>query len=257
MKVLSGLFIALVGLYLATLLLEQSLSYFFDSVAFVVVFGGTIAVSIMTAPSLKAAVIFNFVYEALRGNSGLRPKAIESAVILLRDGQQPVNPKRIDEVLLTEGAELYRLGFSSESIQNILSDKVDQYIQAGNTVSVWIKSISKYPPAFGLAGTVLGLIHLMRSLSQTSDPTQTGLLMSIALIATLYGIILSNLLFAPIAERIKMNLDEYISLSEISLKAIELLSENSNLLMAQETLNSKIFAQKDKLNLIGQMSEAS
>jgi len=62
------------------------------------------------------------------------------------------------------------------------------------------RSMAKYAPAFGLAGTIIGL---MRIFPQLSNPEHIGSSMSLALLTTLYGVLLSNLVFLPLANKLK------------------------------------------------------
>jgi chemotaxis protein MotA len=258
MKLLLGIIVINFAFYKAAIFLNQGLSNFSDEVAFVVVILGVFAVSIMTSPSLKAKQIIFHILSAFRSNSGKREDSINNGVNILM-GKHP-NPKkisRIDQKILMDGIELVKLNFSEEKIQTVLESRINKFLDDGMAMTGWIKSLGKYPPAFGLAGTVLGLIHMMRGLAESSDPKETGLRMSIALLATLYGIILSNMIILPLSERMKSNIIEDVNLCEISLNAIMLYKRKANIIEAQENLNAFVFSENKKLDLLTPLMEAS
>jgi len=152
--------------------------------------------------------------------------------------------------ILNSGYELIQLGLPKQEIEAILNLKMQIHTESTMVVSNWIRTLAKYPPAFGLAGTVLGLIHLMKSLTEGSSPSQVGILMALALLATLYGIIVSNFVIAPLGEKIKGALDEELINAEMAIHTIMLKAGNINLLIAQENLGQYLIDEKQKIDLI-------
>ncbi len=257
MKLLLGIILINWAFYKATTFLNQGLSNFTDDVAFVVVVLGVVAVSIMTSPSLKLKQILYYLLSAFKSNTGRREDAINNGMNVVMGRSPSGKSKRIDQKVLLDGVELTKLGFSEEKIKTVIESRINNYIDDGITMAGWVKGLGKYPPAFGLAGTVLGLIHMMRGLAEGSDPKETGLRMSVALLATLYGIVLSNIIILPLAERMKSNLAEDVNLCEISLNAIILFKRKANIIEVQEDLNAYVFSENKKLDFITPLLEAS
>jgi chemotaxis protein MotA len=247
---LSGLFISACVLALASYFLDQHPAQFLDSVAVVVVGGGTLAVIISTKPPYPMKVIKNLLIMALKKESQ-RNSIIKKCTDYLTRKVLPTNPVTLDEQILVNGNDLLMLGFPRSEVEKILTLKTQVYADTSIGISQWVKSLAKYPPAFGLAGTVLGLIHLMRSLSESSSPAQTGTLMSIALLATLYGIVLSNFIISPLGERVKLVVDEEIVNSEIAIQTVLMAFDKTNLLVAQENLDQYLVLNQEKIDLIG------
>jgi chemotaxis protein MotA len=88
-----------------------------------------------------------------------------------------------------------------------------------------------------LVGTVLGLVSLMRALADSQGAQETGLRMAVALVATLYGLLLSNLVINPAGEQVSRLASEVKKDSGIALQGILLASERTSLLESQELLN--------------------
>jgi len=257
MKIIIGNIILFLGIFLSIIHLEQGISSYWDFVAFFVVIFGTIAVSLMTSPAMRIRIIIRQLLSSFQNPSAKRESAINNAVKVLNGEKfkSTIN-SRIDERILADGLELVKLGFSSEKIKTILEQRIDKSAEDHMMIANWVRGLAKYPPAFGLVGTVLGLIHLMRGLAEGSDPKETGIRMAIALVATLYGLILSNAFINPVGERIRNNILEEINLCEISVKSVLMFKENTNLLEAQEFLSSYLAAGSEKLNLLNENAGA-
>lgn len=250
MKIIIGFLTISLGFYIAIEELNQNLNDFWDLIAFAVVVFGTVAVGIITMPSLKLKYTLHLLLRGISSNHGLRDDAILNSINLIQ-GHSPNknNVKRIDQKILVDGVDLLRIGFSTEKIKEILLERIEKHSDEVFTIAQWVKGLAKYPPAFGLAGTVLGLIHLMKGLSEGADPKETGLRMAVALVATFYGIIMANVLISPIGDRIMSNLKEDENLAEISLNTIIMISEKVNYLEVLEQLNNYIPGQYKKLDL--------
>jgi chemotaxis protein MotA len=108
---------------------------------------------------------------------------------------------------------------SEEMVQEIISSEIENfnYVQ-DQEVSV-MEYMGRVSPAFGMLGTVVGLILLMGEAAGTS-PSISGIMgaMSVALITTLYGVLLSQLIFLPVGARLTRNKESYIRLYEMILE---------------------------------------
>lgn len=258
MKIILGFIVITLGFKVSLDHLNQHISQFWDVIAFAIVGMGTFATSVMTLPSLQVKHIFGIMFRGIKGNQGLREDCISNAMNLINGYKfNSTQAKRIDQRILIDGYELMRLGFSSEKIKSILNMRIDKYLEDGMIVASWVKGLAKYPPAFGLAGTVLGLVHLMKGLSEGADPQETGLRMAIALVATFYGIVIANIFVSPIGDRIQNNLLEDERLANISLEAILLINDRVNLVEAMEEMNAHLPGHNNKLSFDNYTKEAA
>lgn len=260
MSFVIGLLIALGSLVASIVHLQQSADSYFDFVGFVMVLGGTIATALITLPLDISRQIFSNVVRVVFRPSVDRRKFIRDSLETIqevRKGQFTVTPKGkgLHYQLLAEGTELIQLGLGAEKIEVILKERLFHTMGRVKRVALSIRSLAKYPPAFGLAGTVLGLVHLMRGVSEGMAPQETGIRMAIALIATFYGLLVANLVVNPIGEAISKNANEEEHLGELSLQAVLLAAEKQNLLESQELLNSFV-EPRDRVDMISQAEES-
>lgn len=237
MKYFFGLLISATGFYFAGKHLNQDISEYWDEVAFFVVSCGTLAVMLMSVPAGGITVHFvNLIKKFFYPKTKMPVHARECLDFALM-GSTSVK-KNIETQLLIDGKELISLGFKKDETLRILADRFESYVKRIEDLSFWLKRCSKYPPAFGLAGTVLGLIHLMRGISSGIDAKEIGIRMAVALVATFYGLIASNLVLNPLGEWLKEEIKRDEALAEMSLKAIDLAYEGCSPVEAQESLNS-------------------
>lgn len=238
MKYVVGLFLASIGFFLASQHLNQGSDAYWDYVAFTVVVLGTAAVMLMTFPAAPMKLLFiRFCEKFFFGGHSVKYHTHE-CFRAYREKRGVKKASTIEEKLLNDGIELIDLGFTQEKITDILSGRFEVYATRIRMLSAWLRRGAKYPPAFGLAGTVLGLIHLMRGVSAGIDPKETGIRMAIALVATFYGLLLSNLLLNPLGEWLQEEVKRDEMKAEISLRTVLLIQAGAGIIEAQEELNS-------------------
>jgi chemotaxis protein MotA len=252
MKYIIGLFISVVGFVLASNHLHQGLSAYWDFVAFAVVLLGTLAIMLITFPAAPFGLLFKQFYLKFLFSSPSLQKHVDRCLQVFQTKKFHGKADSIEDKLLKDGLEMLALGFSTDRIEDVLSRRFETYSKRINMLSAWFKRGSKYPPAFGLAGTVLGLIHLMRGISEGIDTKETGVRMAVALVATFYGLLISNLVLNPIGEWLQEDIKRDEMKAEASLQLINLLATGANLVEASETMNSFLGQnERPSVNLLG------
>jgi chemotaxis protein MotA len=98
--------------------------------------------------------------------------------------------------------------------------------------------IGRFPPAFGLLATTLGMIALLAKIGQPDSQKLIGPAMSIGLIGTLYGIALANLVFIPIAENLTERTQEEVALRRMIVEGAVMIKSQVNPIALRESLNS-------------------
>lgn len=262
MSYLAGILTAVIALAAAVIHLNQNAQNFWDFVAFACVTGGTVAVTIITFPWQYRRDIARSFVQIFRGGVGEDRETLENCIEFFRTSESgrpqwsgPV--QRWHQEVLRDGAELIGLGFSAEKVHAILEERIHQTAERSQKISTAVRALAKYPPAFGLAGTVLGLVSLMRKVSEGADARETGLTMAIALMATFYGLLTANLIINPTGEKLAKNSAAERKSAEIALQTVMLCLSQSSLLEAQEVLNSYVPAHQRIDVLAGSISAAS
>ena len=121
-------------------------------------------------------------------------------------------------------------------LRDLLEQRADTMQSRYDQESAIYSAIAKFPPAFGLMGTTLGMIGLLQSLG--GDTASIGPAMSVALITTLYGVTLSNIIFIPIAENLKQQSYEDDVARRLVVEGIMLIEEKKPTKFVVEKLKS-------------------
>jgi len=101
-----------------------------------------------------------------------------------------------------------------------------------------IKAIGKYPPAFGMMGTTIGMIVLLANLGGADALKTMGPAMGVCLITTLYGVVFANMAIVPIAENLIDSSKEIFVKNKIIVEGVKLLSKKTNQVVLAEKLNT-------------------
>lgn len=253
MAYLLGTILAFSCIRVSLYFLDQSLGLYFDDVALTMVVGGTFAVAVISLPWNHSREVWRSLAGILVRTSATNKGMVEEALDFVRKSQQGKPPKsrqkHIAGDLLVDGRELLDLNFSTDDIHTILQERLHQYIEKKQQIAEYFMSLAKYPPAFGLVGTVLGLVNLMRAITDGLPPSQTGVKMALALVATLYGLVFANFFVAPIGEAIGKQVNQDRFHGEIALQAVLLAADQTSLLKSQEMLNSFV-SRRDRVDVI-------
>ncbi len=141
--------------------------------------------------------------------------------------------KQIKNPYIKKGVELIADNYEWDNIKRAIEREFFfNIIQTENSQQI-LRSMSKYAPAFGLAGTIIGMIKVFPNLA---DPAQIGVSISFALLTTLYGVLLSNLLFLPLANKMKDDTEDKESVLRFSLEAVKCIYDKEYSVVIQQRL---------------------
>jgi chemotaxis protein MotA len=188
----------------------MSAAVFLHPVGVIAVFGGIFATALMSAPVHELARIFQRTYYVImypRNNHmpTLR-EALRLSIGLNRDSQYLETAENsLENVMLRDGISLISMGYKTDDIRRFLEIKKDQNESALGECSVFYYSMAKMGPAFGLLGTLIGLIILLYYHMSSGNMDKVASSMGIALTATLYGVGVANLIFSPLADYLQYN----------------------------------------------------
>jgi chemotaxis protein MotA len=157
----------------------------------------------------------------------LAEKARREGLLALEDAM-----KDVDDVFLKKGLQLAIDGTDSEELRDILEAEVDAKRKADKAAAKIFEGMGGYAPTIGIIGTVIGLVHVLENLS---DPSKLGHLIAGAFVATLWGVLSANIMWLPMAAKLKR-------LSEIECGQMELVI--AGIINIQAGANPRLVAQK-------------
>ncbi len=108
-------------------------------------------------------------------------------------------------------------------------------------VRIIIEKAGEYAPAWGMIGTLIGLVLM---LSNLEDPASLGPNMAIALITTLYGVVLANLVFLPMASKLQNKTEEEVFVKQIIIEGIIGVQSGQNPRILEEKLSAFLYGEE-------------
>jgi chemotaxis protein MotA len=183
-----------------------SIATFIDPPSLLIVIGGTIAATLITFPFpdvMKVGpVVKNAFFTQSRSPTETIKQIVGFANQARRDGVLSLENSldSVDDDFLRRGLQLAIDGIEPQTLRDALEVEVIYVEERHNLGQDLFNAMNKYCPAFGMIGTLIGLIIMLKNMS---DPTAIGPAMAVALITTFYGALFSNLVFAPIAAKLK------------------------------------------------------
>ena len=152
--------------------------------------------------------------------------------------------KAVDTIriyFLKDGGQMVVDGYSLEEVTDILEVRIEYREKREKVQTDMLKSMGDLAPAWGMVGTLIGLVLMLAGFGGEGGGTDTlGTGMSAALITTLYGAILANLFFLPMAEKVKSRISFSSTMQNLQLEAARLIHQKKHPIIVREKLNSFI-----------------
>ncbi|NPV78783.1 MAG: flagellar motor protein [Firmicutes bacterium] len=234
-----------------------SLLAFWNVPSLMITLGGTVAATLLNFPfvDLNSAVrALKIVFtEKLDDPADVIMELISLADKARREGLLALDTSLdlIEDAFLRKGLQLVVDATDPELIQEILEtdiDNLESRHRAGRRV---FESMATYAPAFGMIGTLIGLIQMLRNID---NPSSVGPAMAVALVTTFYGAMLAYLIFIPIAGKLAVRSQKEMQIRQIMLEGILSIQAGDNPRIVEEKLRSYLApGQRERVSYSAQM----
>ncbi len=141
-----------------------------------------------------------------------------------------------DGGFLRFGVELITTGYEGEKIQTILGNVIESTYERNMVGAQVLRSMAAAAPAFGMVGTLIGLIIMLDNMGE--DPGQIGAGLAVALVTTLYGIMLARLIFAPAAAKLQQREEIFRFRNYMIVEGLAMLADEASPRHIQDHMNS-------------------
>jgi chemotaxis protein MotA len=162
---------------------------------------------------------------------------VSLAEVARKDGLLALEAKLadIEHKFIKLGIQMAVDGSPPEVIEDILRTELDSVASRHSLGKGLMDTMGRYAPAYGMIGTLMGLIMM---LSNMSDPSSIGAGMAVALITTLYGAVISNAVFLPFADKLSSMNKKELAAMEIVIRGIMAIQAGENPRIIRQKLNS-------------------
>lgn len=231
MATVLGLLVAF-GLLLAAIVLGGSFMAFMNLPSLLIVVGGTFAVTSICFSIEEVVraqrIMFKTMFHELIDVNEAANVAMELAEMARKEGVlslQKFAPQFEANPFLYKALILVVDGTPADEVERILQRDVDAMTARHIKSASVLRKAAEISPAMGLIGTLIGLVQM---LSNLDDPSNIGPAMAVALLTTLYGAIMANMVFSPLASKLERNSEEEALLNNVYAMAAASISRQEN-----------------------------
>jgi len=210
------------GLILSAMVLGAGIPAFIDVPALLIVVGGTVATTLVRFPLPTVVgltkVVKNAFFNKLPPSEDAVKRIIELAELARRESVLALDNVDIDDAFLKKGIQLAVDGTDPPLIKTILHTEllaIQERHKVGQNI---LSGMGESAPAFGMIGTLVGLVQMLLNMD---DPSALGPNMAIALLTTMYGAIIANVVCIPLADKLRLRSEKEKVLKEITVAGIE------------------------------------
>jgi len=214
---------------------------FIDYPSVAIVGGGALTAALLSFPLRDVLKVPKVVKHALfnktRDPNELIRELVHFAEVARRDGILSLenSVRDIKDDFLVSGIQMAVDGTDPELIETILESELDAIEERHGTGKALFDNLGKYAPAFGMIGTLIGLVKMLANMS---DPSQIGAGMAVALLTTMYGALVANMFALPVADKLAKRSSEEMFIKQIILRGVMAIQSGDNPRVVEQKLKT-------------------
>ena len=220
-------------------LVFTNIKAFVDVPSMAITIGGTIGVMMISFPagafrkigSHLKIIVRPYAFNPAQSISQIVGLATEARMKGQRSWENKLN--EIDEPFLHNSLMLVVDSVDSEKVRKAMETELEQLDERHALDRRFYEKAASYAPAFGMIGTLVGLILMLGNMSDV-DALAKG--MAVALITTLYGSLLANIIFLPMASKLKARHEEEFLCKQLVMEGVLAIQEGENPKFIEEKL---------------------
>ncbi|WP_022941302.1 flagellar motor protein PomA [Psychromonas hadalis] len=237
------------GFVIMAMLLGGTIDMFIDLVSVLIVVGGTACVVMMKYNMGQFIGAFKIAMKAFMFKSDspeeLIAKSVEMADAARKGGFLALEEAEISNAFMQKGVDMLVDGHDADVVRATLEKDIRLTAGRHEMGAEIFKQIGDVAPAMGMIGTLVGLVAM---LSNMDDPKSIGPAMAVALLTTLYGAIIANMMALPVSDKLKLRaLEEKLNRSLI-LDAVLGIQDGQNPRVIEGVLRNYLPESKREIN---------
>ena len=240
-----------------SILIGGTFSIFINIPGLLIVIGGTIATTFI---KFSMEDIINSIRVAMKAFTvkidppeEIMEKMVSVAKVAKERGLMALENEKPDDEFAAKAFQFLADGFDEQQIKELLHKDINLTIQRHSTGQGVFKGMGGSAPAFGMIGTLIGLVQMLANMS---NPQDIGPAMAIALLTTLYGALIANLVCLPLADKLALRSQQEQISKNLILDAVLGIARGLSGMVFQETLKIHL-SPKDRLKVVPPKKKAS
>jgi chemotaxis protein MotA len=233
-----------------------SVTIFLNIPGLLIVVGGTIATCFI---KFSMSDVINSVSVAMKAfmvkinpPEEIMENMVSIAKVAKERGLMALENEAPDDEFAAKAFQFLADGFDETQIKELLKKDINLTVQRHTTGQKVFKGMGSSAPAFGMIGTLIGLVQMLANMA---NPQDIGPAMAIALLTTLYGALLANLIFLPLADKLALRSQQELTAKNLILDGALGIARGLSGMVFQETLKIHL-APKDRLKVVPKAKRA-
>lgn len=226
---------------------------FLDLPSLGIVLIGTLAATFISYPLSEVMRIFGLFKTVMRNEKMYAENDIEELVNISRlwmSGsirQVETALEKVRNPFLKTGVQLIVDNTPEEDILELLQWRIARLRAREHAEAQLFRVMASFAPAFGMVGTLVGLVNLMFLLGD-GDMVAVGRQLAIALMTTFYGVLFANLIFKPVAVKLERRTEQRVVLMNMVMQGISMMSNKRSPTLMREILKTFMAQYQDEIN---------
>lgn len=228
---IAGLVIAVAAILISVVVSGGSITGLINGPSIFVVLVGTLGATIVSFPLARLLKLHTVVLKSIFSKPGDAVATIKDLVryaeVARREGILSLENliSEMRDPFIVRGVKMAVDGTDPELIKTIMDTELEALMERHGQGKQILDTIGRYAPAFGMIGTLMGLIAM---LSNMDDPSKIGPGMAVALITTLYGAIIANLFTGPLGDKLQARDAEEVLIKTIIISGVMAIQSGDN-----------------------------
>lgn len=222
-----------------------------DPMGIVIVLGGTIGASFLSFRTSQISSIGRALFAIFEEEAPIRMElaAIEAVAGALQKAQiqsAEAAVRNIHNPFLRLGLQLVVDRVPVEDVQHVMDWRIQKLVERETAEAKLFRTMADFAPGFGMVGTLTGMVSMLSEMG-SGDMKAIGSGMALALVATLYGVILSNLVFRPIAIKLEQRTQKRVARMNVLMEGIVLVALGRGPVMVRDSMSSFLRDYRDEM----------
>ncbi|PIE58456.1 MAG: motility protein A [Desulfobulbus propionicus] len=235
--------VAAFGLMLMAILQGGGIGMFIDVPSMLIVFGGTAGVALINFPLADVTAAIGVAKKTIlikeANTNDLISQLMDFANKARKEGILSLQGSidTVDDDFLVKALQMAVDGQEPEDLKAMLNTEIDYISERHSGGAEIFISLGMISPAMGMVGTLIGLVQMLQNMS---DPSAIGPAMAVALLTTFYGAVLANILFNPMAGKLKTRSKTELLQKTVIVEGMESILSGENPRVMEQKLHAYI-----------------
>jgi chemotaxis protein MotA len=238
-----------IAMIIGTMLAGGGIGPFYNLPSILTVFGGTFFTVMYTAPMPvflgSFAAMAKVFLPPIKKQDEMIAKLAELAAVARKDGMMALEGQDVPDKFFEKGLQMLVDGADEKKLTKVLEAEIDAMKTRHEAIQGVIKAWIDLAPAMGMIGTLIGLVLMLGNMA---DPKAIGPAMAVALLTTLYGAFIANIMFAPMLTKMEFYTAYEVTYREIVIQGLQGIARGESPRNIQDILAANL-SPKDQAKL--------